>query len=234
MRSAATFRRTRGPCRPARAAGAYRPAGVPALARWRRALSFHPAEQFWTFQAIEAGIFFAFAAALIVATVWSCSGRRRDAPEEPRVDRARLLKSLGVTAAAMGYPPSAQRRPPRRREPASWRPIPAGASWSSTMRRRIHSSFDRYGIQDASRHYGTTYKWTGSTRSDVGEMVKAMRRAIEGGAHGIAVSVIDRKSLQQADCRGSSRGIPVVSYNADGGWATSGSPTSARICTNPA
>jgi hypothetical protein len=37
---------------------------------WRRALSFQPADQFWTFQAIEAGIFFAFAAALIGATVW--------------------------------------------------------------------------------------------------------------------------------------------------------------------
>jgi hypothetical protein len=37
---------------------------------WRRALSFQPADQFWTFQAIEAAIFFAFAAALIAATVW--------------------------------------------------------------------------------------------------------------------------------------------------------------------
>jgi hypothetical protein len=37
---------------------------------WRRALSFQPADQFWTFQAIEAGIFFALAAALLVATAW--------------------------------------------------------------------------------------------------------------------------------------------------------------------
>ena len=37
---------------------------------WRRSISFHPADQFWTFQAIEAGIFFALAAALLVATVW--------------------------------------------------------------------------------------------------------------------------------------------------------------------
>ena len=37
---------------------------------WRRALEFQPADRFWTFQAIEAGIFFALAAALLVATVW--------------------------------------------------------------------------------------------------------------------------------------------------------------------
>ena len=36
---------------------------------WRRAVSFQPADRFWTFQAIEAGIFLALAAALLVATV---------------------------------------------------------------------------------------------------------------------------------------------------------------------
>jgi len=37
---------------------------------WRRALSFQPADRFWTFQAIEAGIFVTLAAALLAATVW--------------------------------------------------------------------------------------------------------------------------------------------------------------------
>ena len=37
---------------------------------WRRALSFQPADRFWTFQAIEAGIFVALAVALFGATVW--------------------------------------------------------------------------------------------------------------------------------------------------------------------
>jgi hypothetical protein len=36
---------------------------------WRRALSFQPAERFWTFQLIEAGIFAALAAAAVVAAV---------------------------------------------------------------------------------------------------------------------------------------------------------------------
>ena len=37
---------------------------------WRRALSFQPADRFWTFQLIEAGIFVALAAALLAVTVW--------------------------------------------------------------------------------------------------------------------------------------------------------------------
>ena len=37
---------------------------------WRRALSFQPADHFWTFQAIEAGIFVGLAAVLVAATVW--------------------------------------------------------------------------------------------------------------------------------------------------------------------
>ena len=67
------------------------------------------------------------------------------------------------------------------------------------------------------QHYGATYEWTGSRRSDVGEMVRAMRRAIERGAAGIAVSVIDRRALNKPTAEALSRGIPVVSYNADGG-----------------
>ena len=75
----------------------------------------------------------------------------------------------------------------------------------------------RYGIQDACRHYGASYAWTGSRRSDVGEMVRAMRRAIDRGADGIAVSVIDRRAFNKPTVEALSRGIPVVSYNADGG-----------------
>jgi simple sugar transport system substrate-binding protein len=48
-------------------------------------------------------------------------------------------------------------------------------------------------------------------------MVKAMRRAIENGADGIAVSVIDRRAFNKPTTEALSRGIPVVSYNADGG-----------------
>jgi hypothetical protein len=37
---------------------------------WKRVISYQPAGRFWTFQVIEAGLFVALAAAVIVATLW--------------------------------------------------------------------------------------------------------------------------------------------------------------------
>jgi ABC-type transport system involved in multi-copper enzyme maturation permease subunit len=37
---------------------------------WRRSISFQPADRFWTFQAIEAAIFLALAAATLLVTLW--------------------------------------------------------------------------------------------------------------------------------------------------------------------
>ena len=132
-------------------------------------------------------------------------------------DRAQLLRSLGLGAAALGLPAAAHA---------------AGASGFLEPHPRWRFVFvnhattnpffvpTRYGIQDACRQYGATYAWAGSRRSDVGEMVTAMRRAIDRGADGIAVSVIDRRSFNRPTSEALSRGIPVVSYNADGGLGT--------------
>jgi len=75
----------------------------------------------------------------------------------------------------------------------------------------------RYGIADACSIFGVEADWTGSQRSDVGEMVDAMRRAIRSGADGIAVSVIDPVLFNRPTAEALDHGIPVVSYNADGG-----------------
>jgi simple sugar transport system substrate-binding protein len=129
-------------------------------------------------------------------------------------DRRQLLRSLGVAAAAMGLPAAAGAATgsgflePHPR----WRFV--FVNHATTNPFFIPT---RYGIQDACRHYGASYAWTGSRRSDVGEMVRAMRRAIERGADGIAVSVIDRRAFNKPTTEALSRGIPVVSYNADGG-----------------
>jgi simple sugar transport system substrate-binding protein len=77
----------------------------------------------------------------------------------------------------------------------------------------------RYGSYDAARLVGASVEWTGSRSSDVGEMVKAMRRAIETKADGIAVSIVDPEEFNGPTSLALSRGIPVVSYNADGGKA---------------
>ena len=186
---------------------------------WRRALSFHPADQFWTFQAIEAGIFFAFAAALIVATVWLAAAVAVvTRPDDPRLDRARLLKSLGVTAAAIGIPRPAPRPPPGLRAPASWSRIPAGASSSSTMRRRIRSSFRP--ATGSRMRAGTTARPTSGRARRAATSARWSRRCgarSKAARDGIAVSVIDRRAFNKPTAEALRRGIPVVSYNADGG-----------------
>jgi simple sugar transport system substrate-binding protein len=48
-------------------------------------------------------------------------------------------------------------------------------------------------------------------------MVRAMRHAIAGKADGIAVSIIDPTAFNEATQLALSHGIPVISYNADGG-----------------
>lgn len=77
----------------------------------------------------------------------------------------------------------------------------------------------RNGSHDAASLLGANVEWTGSKGSDVGEMVKAMRRAIETNAGGIAVSIIDPTAFNGPTREALARGIPVVSYNADGGRA---------------
>jgi simple sugar transport system substrate-binding protein len=131
-----------------------------------------------------------------------------------RLDRARLLRLAAATAAAAGLPAglaeaaaaSFPRQHPR---------------WSFVfVNHAVTNPFfvpTRYGIEDAASLLGVDTAWTGSSRSDVGEMANAMRRAIDGGADGIAVSLIDPTLFNGLTARALGRGIPVVAYNADGG-----------------
>jgi simple sugar transport system substrate-binding protein len=64
---------------------------------------------------------------------------------------------------------------------------------------------------------GVDVRWAGSASSNVGQMVRAMRHAIAAKADGIAVSIIDPTAFNGATQLASSHGIPVISYNADGG-----------------
>ncbi len=75
----------------------------------------------------------------------------------------------------------------------------------------------RYGIEDAAVFFGVDFTWAGSKRSDVGEMVGALRRALDEKADGIAVSIIDPVAFNSLTDAALAKGIPVVSYNADGG-----------------
>lgn len=119
-------------------------------------------------------------------------------------DRAALLKL--AAGAALGSAPIFQQPHPR------WRFV--------FVNHALTNPFfvpAKYGSDDAASILGASAEWTGSSSSDVGEMVKAMRRAIELKADGIAVSIIDPQAFNGPTALALSHGIPVVSYNADGG-----------------
>jgi simple sugar transport system substrate-binding protein len=128
-------------------------------------------------------------------------------------DRATLLRLGAAAAAGAAVPATAAAgaaRFPRRHPP--WRIV--------FVNHALTNPFfvpARFGSSDAATVYGVHVEWTGSKSSDVGEMVRAMERAIERQVGGIAVSLIDPEAFNGPTALALRRGIPVVSYNADGG-----------------
>jgi simple sugar transport system substrate-binding protein len=74
----------------------------------------------------------------------------------------------------------------------------------------------KYGIADAATLLGIpTPLWTGSTDSIVSQMVTAFDQAIAAGVNGIAAALIDPVAFNTPTDNALSKGIPVISYNAD-------------------
>ena len=71
------------------------------------------------------------------------------------------------------------------------------------------------GIADACALFGCTSQWTGSTSSNVPQMVTAFNSAITAGADGIACCMIDPKAFTAPTAAAAAKGIPVLAYNAD-------------------
>jgi simple sugar transport system substrate-binding protein len=75
----------------------------------------------------------------------------------------------------------------------------------------------QYGLQDAAALLGIPEpQWSGSETSNVREMVDATNTAISGNVDGIAVAVVDPTAFNKPIQSALDKGIPVVSYNADG------------------
>jgi len=72
-----------------------------------------------------------------------------------------------------------------------------------------------YGCQDACALTGSSFQWTGSTNSIVGQMVSAMNSALAAKANGIGVCLIDNTAFNTPVDTALSQGIPVIAYNAD-------------------
>jgi simple sugar transport system substrate-binding protein len=134
----------------------------------------------------------------------------------PPLDRAALLR-LAAGATAIGAVPDSVRNAFATHFPQ------AHPKWRFVfVNHALTNPFfvpAKNGSHDAAALLGATVEWTGSTSSDVGEMVKAMQRAIAERVHGIAVSIIDPTAFDAPTSLALRHGIPVVSYNADGGKA---------------
>jgi simple sugar transport system substrate-binding protein len=130
------------------------------------------------------------------------------------LDRAALLR-LAAGAVALGAGPNRFERALGGRFPQThpkWRFVFVNHALSNPFFVPAKN-----GSHDAAALLGTRVEWRGSSSSNVGEMVKAMHRAIHERVDGIAVSIIDPAAFNAATALALRHGIPVVSYNADGG-----------------
>jgi simple sugar transport system substrate-binding protein len=78
------------------------------------------------------------------------------------------------------------------------------------------------GAADACKLLGCSYQWTGSSTSNINEMVNAFNTAVTAGVNGIASSLIDPKAFNAPIAKALAAKIPVVAYNAD-------EPSSGRL-----
>ena len=213
------LRGARGPRDPARPAGSDRPAGVPALAGLAPCALVPAGRSVLDVPGDRGGdLRRARGRDRSSRRCGSCNDRPRDGRRRPSstLDRARLLRSLGVGAAATRAA-GCRTRGGERRDSSSR--IRAGASSSSTMR-STNPFFvpTRYGIQDACRHYGVDLRVDGLDGAATSARWSRRCGARSTAGHdGIAVSVIDRRAFNKPTAEALRRGIPVVSYNADGG-----------------
>lgn len=129
-----------------------------------------------------------------------------------RLDRSELLRWAGLAAAGASLPSGSSDASAFLKRHPRWRFVFVNHATTNPF-----FVPTRYGAADACSLFGVRYEWTGSTRSDVGEMTAAMRRAIRRRVHGIAVSIIEPRAFNAVTAEALDRGIPVVSYNADGG-----------------
>ncbi len=71
------------------------------------------------------------------------------------------------------------------------------------------------GAADACKLLGSSYTWTGSATSNVGEMVNSINSAVSSKANGIATTLISPTAFNSPVKKALAAGIPVVAYNAD-------------------
>ena len=138
--------------------------------------------------------------------------------EEGRIDRASLLRRLATGGAALWLGGLAEA--PGAHAASLGTVYPSHPRWRFVFvsHETLNPAFvpTQYGAVDAATLVGVDVRWTGSASADLGETLAAFRSAVGGKADAIAVSVIDRSAFESPIKQALGKGIPVVSFNADG------------------
>jgi simple sugar transport system substrate-binding protein len=137
-------------------------------------------------------------------------------------DRRTLLKRIGLGAAALTIPSAVVASP-------TFGAVTDGLAADSFIKSHPNWKFvfvnhvttnpffvpTIYGAQDACSLLGCSYQWTGSTTSDISQMVNAFNSAISAKASGISCCLVDLKAFNGPTAAAEAKGIPVLAYNAD-------------------
>jgi simple sugar transport system substrate-binding protein len=140
------------------------------------------------------------------------------------MDRSSLLKRIALGGAALSVPSLAAVEASLAAPAGSAATVfPKHPKWRFAFINHVTTNPffvpTQYGAADAAKLIDASYTWAGSTKADVGEMINAFNAAISAKADGIAVCVVDKGAFEAPIKRALGRGIPVVSYNADGARA---------------
>jgi len=156
-------------------------------------------------------------------------------PQRWEMSRRRLLRNLGIGAAAIPFagaltemltdmPAEASMKERVSAGKRAFRnqpfdsPFAAHPAYKFTFVNHVTTNPffvpTQYGAADACALLGTSYSWTGSTTSVVGQMVSAFDAAIAANVDGIATTVIAATAFEAPTNTALSKGIPVVAYNA--------------------
>jgi simple sugar transport system substrate-binding protein len=150
------------------------------------------------------------------------SGMDADEERELVLDRRRLLKRVGLGAAALSIPSTILAGP-------TFGAVAEGLAAESFIKSHPKWKFafvnhvttnpffvpTIYGAQDACSLLGCSYQWTGSTTSDISQMVNAFNSAITAKVSGISCCLVDLKAFNTPTQKAAAKGIPVLAYNAD-------------------
>ena len=146
-------------------------------------------------------------------------------PEEQHevvMDRRSVLKRVGLGAAALSVPASVMASPAFGAVTGALAAdsfIKSHPKWKFVFVNHVTTNPffvpTIYGAQDACSLLGCSYQWTGSTTSDVSQMVNAFNSAISAKASGISCCLVDLKAFNGPTAAALKKGIPVLAYNAD-------------------